>query len=91
MRRLEGISGKGRYNTQNQMRGLCINNNDNKLFGQLIKLKVLQDGCSLVTKPDFLKDFFFIPYHSGNLYYALKQIKSSAYEKHHEMCLEKSC
>lgn len=61
MRRLEGISGKGRYNTQNQMRGLCINNNDNKLFGQLIKLKVLQDGCSLVTKPDFLKDFFFYP------------------------------
>lgn len=28
---------------------------------------------------------------ADNLYYALKQIKSSAYEKYHEMYLEKPC
>lgn len=56
-RRLEDISRKGRYNTENQMKALCINN-DNRLFGQLIKLRVLWDECNLVTKTVFVKDFF---------------------------------
>lgn len=59
-------------------------------LGSLEKLGFCGMSAALELK-HFLKRIFFSLYHSKNSYYALKQIKSSAYEKHHEMCLEKSC
>lgn len=65
----------------------CINNNDNRLFRQLIKLGASRDEDSHATRASFLKAHFLILYHSppkkggeGEVYYALKQIQSGSYE-----------